>query len=269
MQSPLSSVRWARCCAPTGSAVCGAMRSSSAATVPASRRPTTTLIGELAGLYVAGATWPFWPEARLWRRAGRDGLEREVLRQCTVDGVHKEQSTGYQQFVWDFLLLAGWRRGGRASPFPPTTGSAWRPCSSTWRHHGCGWQRPSFGDADDGVVSGLSLAAGGALPFPACHRCPVRQSVPGAQGRGAGHAHGVAAGGGCLLTLRHLVAEGGACDPPHGFPGRGCSCWGAGWTRPTSSGGGCGAAGPRGRCRPWPRGCLVLHPVRGGPAVSD
>lgn len=123
------------------------------------------LIGELAGLYVAGATWPLWPEARLWRRAGRDGLEREVLRQCTVDGVHKEQSTGYQQFVWDFLLLAGLAARGSGKPFST---DYWQRMEAMLEYVAgimdAGGNVPSFGDADDGVVSGLSLGAGG-CPF--------------------------------------------------------------------------------------------------------
>jgi hypothetical protein len=41
MQSPLFERPVGRCCASTGSAVCGGMRSSSAASVPASRTAVT------------------------------------------------------------------------------------------------------------------------------------------------------------------------------------------------------------------------------------
>ena len=44
-------------------------------------------LGELAGLYVAGATWPYWSQAKIWRTVGREGLEQEVPRQVSADGV--------------------------------------------------------------------------------------------------------------------------------------------------------------------------------------
>lgn len=122
------------------------------------------LIGELAGLFVAGATWPQWREAQTWRRVGRDGLEREVLRQTTADGVHKEQATGYQQFVWDFLLFAGLAARGTGKPFSETY---WRRMEAMLEYVAgimdSGGQVPLFGDSDDSVVSGLSISAGGCL----------------------------------------------------------------------------------------------------------
>src|SRR5256885_5189570 len=35
------------------------------------------LIGEAAGLYIAGLTWPCWPKLRDWRHAARQILERD------------------------------------------------------------------------------------------------------------------------------------------------------------------------------------------------
>ncbi len=120
------------------------------------------LIGELAGLFVAGATWPLWDEARLWRRSGREGLEREVLRQCTSDGVHREQSTGCQQFVWDFLLMAGLAARGSGKPFSATY---WQRMEAMLEYVAgimdTGGNVPLFGSVDDSVVSGLSFGAGG------------------------------------------------------------------------------------------------------------
>src|SRR5256885_11178716 len=64
------------------------------------------LIGEAAGLYIAGLTWPCWPKLRDWRHAARQILEREALLQSSADGVNLEQAVCYQQFVLDLLLLA-------------------------------------------------------------------------------------------------------------------------------------------------------------------
>ncbi len=72
------------------------------------------LIGEAAGLYIAGLTWPFWKRAAAWMRTGNALLEREALAQNAPDGVNREQSVSYQRFVLDFLifcLLAGRANG--------------------------------------------------------------------------------------------------------------------------------------------------------------
>lgn len=123
------------------------------------------LVGELAGLFVAGATWPQWPEAQLWRRAGREGLECEVLRQSAADGVHREQATGYQQLVWDFFLFAGLAARGTGKPF---SAAYWQRMEAMLEYVAgimdAGGHVPLFGDSDESLVSGLSIGAGG-CPF--------------------------------------------------------------------------------------------------------
>lgn len=74
------------------------------------------LLGEAAGLYIAASTWPFWPEAPRWREQARLILEREAPAQNAPDGVNREQSTSYQQFVAELLLLA--QLVGRANGAP-------------------------------------------------------------------------------------------------------------------------------------------------------
>jgi hypothetical protein len=64
------------------------------------------LIGEAAGLFVAGLAWPHWPAAREWLAAGKEILEREALAQNAPDGVNREQAVWYQQFVLDLLVTA-------------------------------------------------------------------------------------------------------------------------------------------------------------------
>jgi hypothetical protein len=64
------------------------------------------LIGEAAGLFIAALTWPHWPDSRAWLTQAKDILEREALLQVAPDGVSREQSVSYQQFVLDLLLFA-------------------------------------------------------------------------------------------------------------------------------------------------------------------
>lgn len=120
------------------------------------------LIGELSGLFVAGATWPYWEEAKHWRRIARDGLEREALRQNAPDGVNLEQTTAYQQFVWDFLLFAALAARATGKPFSDDYLARMEAMlvyvAAVMDASG---NVPMFGDADDGKVSGFSLSGGG------------------------------------------------------------------------------------------------------------
>ena len=119
------------------------------------------LIGEAAGLYIAGLTWPCWPELRRWRAQARRILEHEALRQNSADGVNLEQAVCYQQFVLDFLLLS-LLAGERADA----------PFCADYRQRiaamlgflasimDAGGEVPMIGDADDAAVARLAPAAG-------------------------------------------------------------------------------------------------------------
>jgi hypothetical protein len=115
------------------------------------------LIGELAGLYVASVAWPFWPVTTKWRRAAKDGLEREVLLQTGADGVNREQAISYQQFVLDFLLLAGVAARGVGDGF---SNAYWQRVEAMLEFVASlmdvGGNVPMIGDADDGYVVRLS-----------------------------------------------------------------------------------------------------------------
>jgi hypothetical protein len=65
------------------------------------------LIGEAAGVFVAGLTWPYWERAATWADTGRAILEREIRLQNFADGVNCEQAVSYQQFVLDLLIVSG------------------------------------------------------------------------------------------------------------------------------------------------------------------
>jgi hypothetical protein len=134
------------------------------------------LIGEAAGLFIAGLTWPHWKRAGHWTRTGKAILEREALAQNAPDGVNREQAVSYQRFVLDFLvfcLLAG-RANGK-----PFSGEYAARIESMLDYLAsimdAGGNVPQFGDADDGHMARLSqeerfcpyrsLLATGALLF--------------------------------------------------------------------------------------------------------
>jgi hypothetical protein len=123
------------------------------------------LIGEAAGLYIAGLTWPHWRASARWLRTGKKILEREALAQNAPDGVNREQAVSYQQFVLDlllFCLLAG-RAGGQ--PFSADYESRLEAMLDYLASiMDAGGNVPMFGDADDGRVFRLS---------PQSH-CPYR-----------------------------------------------------------------------------------------------
>jgi heparinase II/III-like protein len=62
------------------------------------------LIGEAAGVMMAGLAFPWLAEAGGWRDWGLSILARELPRQCHEDGVSAEQTFHYQAFVMDLVL---------------------------------------------------------------------------------------------------------------------------------------------------------------------
>lgn len=67
--------------------------------------PTNHLIGEAAGLFVISMLWEFKRNRDYAERARRI-LEREIIRQTFEDGVTREASSWYHQFVTHFFDLA-------------------------------------------------------------------------------------------------------------------------------------------------------------------
>ncbi len=134
------------------------------------------LIGEAAGLFIAGLTWPHWRRSRAWVDAGKRIVEREALAQNAADGVNREQAVSYQGFVLDFLLLcllAGKANGqGFSADYRSRIESMLDYLASVMD---AGGNVPQFGDADDGHVTRLfpgdgfciyrSLLATGAILF--------------------------------------------------------------------------------------------------------
>lgn len=111
------------------------------------------LIGELAGVCVAAYNWPLHEDLARWQRAAQKELEEQTQLQNYADGVNKEQSTFYQHFVLDFLLIAG-LFGKRAGQ--PYSSEYWSTIKKLTQFLAdmmtpSGWM-PAIGDCDDGVV---------------------------------------------------------------------------------------------------------------------
>lgn len=113
------------------------------------------LIGEAAGVFIACCVWPFEAPYDRWKSKALGILEQEIQRQVYPDGVNKEQAIAYQQFVLAFFRLAYLfdpicfsstycdkmdKMSDFIAAMSDSTGNS-----------------PMIGDADDGVVSGLSL----------------------------------------------------------------------------------------------------------------
>jgi hypothetical protein len=115
------------------------------------------LIGEAAGVLIATCTWPYWKEFDGWREEARQILIREADAQTYADGVNREQAIAYQQFVLDFLILAGLAGRAHGYAFPD---SYWRNIERMIEYiqavMDVGGNIPMIGDADDGFVVRLS-----------------------------------------------------------------------------------------------------------------
>ena len=118
------------------------------------------LIGEAAGLFIAGLTWPHWREAADWTYVSRKILEREALAQTAPDGVNREQALWYQQFVLDMLVLPLLAARAAGQPFSAAFHSR---VEAMMDFVAClmdaGGHVPMFGDADDGYLVRLEREA--------------------------------------------------------------------------------------------------------------
>ncbi len=121
------------------------------------------LLGELAGLYLAGCTWPCWPDLVKWKAEARGEFEREALVQNFGDGVNREQATWYHHEVADMMLIVGlYNRNDDV-----TFGSGyWKRLESMLEFiaalMNASGEVPMIGDADDAVMVHL-------VPDPRAH----------------------------------------------------------------------------------------------------
>ena len=189
------------------------------------------LLGEAAGLFIAGITWPHWQLAREWLTEGRAILEREALLQNAPDGVNREQASAYQRFVLELLLLSllAGRANGQGLPaaVEARVEAMMEYLASIMD---AGGNVPAFGDSDDAQVLRLSQEAG---------HCPYRSLLAAGSivfrrgdfkakaralddktrwmlGRGADAAYQALTTAGAWLPVRRAFPEGGyyilGCD---------------------------------------------------------
>jgi hypothetical protein len=134
------------------------------------------LIGEASGLFIACLTWPYWDEMKKWSLQAKTILENECIEQTYAEGVSREQSLSYQQFVLDFLIIAGTAGSANDVTFSKTYWNRIETmieCIAAFLD--VNGNMPMIGDADDGFVVKLSheedfcpyrsLVATGALLF--------------------------------------------------------------------------------------------------------
>jgi hypothetical protein len=158
-------ISWAMALDLVGGAGCDAKRAREAATsvwlqarhvsdnlsLYASSR-NNHLIGEAAGLRVAGAKFPWLTGAASWQGLGGRLLEHEVAAQIAPDGVPREQALHYGVFVLEFCLASA-AAGGVARGTVERAGALSAFVSAV---SGSGGTLPAIGDGDGGRAYELS-----------------------------------------------------------------------------------------------------------------
>jgi hypothetical protein len=110
------------------------------------------LISEYAGLFIASSVWKFKESAR-WQKFARKGLETEIEKQHTNNGINREEAAEYIQFITDFFLVSyiiANKTGNRFSPayekmLKKIFGYIYAFTDRTGNY-------PKYGDEDDGQV---------------------------------------------------------------------------------------------------------------------
>ncbi|HTI92577.1 MAG TPA: alginate lyase family protein [Puia sp.] len=110
------------------------------------------LIAEFAGLFVASSKWIF-AESNCWKEYAKNGLEREIVRQHSANGINREEAAEYIQFISDFLLIALVTGDRTKNPFSASFSNMFRSIVSYISHLlTVNGQFPKYGDEDDGRV---------------------------------------------------------------------------------------------------------------------
>ena len=110
------------------------------------------LVSEYAGLFVAACKWDI-PHRKSRLAYARKGLEREILKQNTPEGVNREEAAEYIQFIDDFFLIAavvGRREGVEFSPAYNERLHKMADYMNAMLDENFNY--PMYGDGDDGFV---------------------------------------------------------------------------------------------------------------------
>jgi hypothetical protein len=110
------------------------------------------LIAECAGLFIASTLWKF-KESAAWLKKSRRGLEKEMFKQHSENGVNKEEAAGYIQFITDLFLLSyiAAEHSGLAFSVKYTNGLK-AICTYVNNLLDMNGNYPKYGDEDDGRV---------------------------------------------------------------------------------------------------------------------
>ncbi|GAB3905599.1 alginate lyase family protein [Larkinella knui] len=73
--------------------------------LPFASAANNQLITSYAGLFVASSFWKF-PESAAWCAFAKTGLEQEMQRQNSPNGVNREEAADYVQFIADVFLIS-------------------------------------------------------------------------------------------------------------------------------------------------------------------
>ncbi len=108
------------------------------------------LISEYAGLFVAAVKWPFQESAQ-WIRYAQTGLEAEIIKQHSKNGINKEEAAEYIQFITDFFLVAYVVGERSKQPFSKQFKEQLRVILQyIFNFLDCKGNFPKYGDEDDG-----------------------------------------------------------------------------------------------------------------------
>jgi hypothetical protein len=108
------------------------------------------LISEYAGLFIAASKWDF-KESEKWIRYSQRGLETEIVKQHSDQGVNKEEAAEYIQFITDFFLLSFIVGENTSRPFSREYKDRLRKIFDYIYHFlDCKGNFPKYGDEDDG-----------------------------------------------------------------------------------------------------------------------
>jgi len=108
------------------------------------------LISEYAGLFIAASKWKF-KESDKWIKYSAKGLEEEIIKQHSKNGINKEEAAEYIQFITDFFLLAYIVGEKTNNPFSKRyKEQLYLIFDYIYNFLDCKGNFPKYGDEDDG-----------------------------------------------------------------------------------------------------------------------
>jgi hypothetical protein len=108
------------------------------------------LISEYAGLFIASSKWRF-KESEKWIKYAQNGLEKEIVKQHSENGLNKEEAAEYIQFITDFFLLSFIIGEITNRPFSKEyKQQLYKILCYIYSFLDCNGNFPKYGDEDDG-----------------------------------------------------------------------------------------------------------------------